>query len=707
MDEILVAFVEDGQDHLDAMESGLLQLEAGDPGPDTLNAIFRAAHTIKGDAGVVSLDHVQHFAHMLEDYFDQLRKGTLAITPPLMTLLLKSCDHIKRMFAELLEGRFDPQPELEAAGARLREELEALLTGKPIPVRESPPLQAVLSPKAERVSGPTLLSDCWHIAVQFGPDMFRHGMDPRDFLVYLRSKGDIVAIETLTDGIPSTEAMDPDSCYLGFDIHLRSDATLADIEQVFDLVRDTVKLHIDPPSNTLQRFAKTIEDLTEGIRQESATAEKLPDIRIETREALKAGELQRVEAAGEPSPGKKKPKAAEARAIRVQADKLDQLIDLVGEIVVSSAGARHLAKQSKRKDLVVANTALVRQVEHMRELSLQLRMIEVGETFTRFKRVVRDMAQDLHREIELVINGADTELDKSVVEKIGDPLMHLVRNAIDHGIEPVDLRLAQGKPAVGRVELNAYHEAGGIVIEVVDDGKGLDKQRIRQKAIERGLVAEDQVLSDAEICDLIFLPGFSTAEKVTNISGRGVGMDVVRSNITALRGTVEVQTERGQGSRFIIRLPLTLAIIDGFLVGVGKASYVVPLEMVMECSRYRESGGSRDYINLRGEVLPTVNMREFFNVGGKHPARENVVVVQSGKLRAGILVDRLLGELQIVIKPLATMFQNIRGISGSTILASGEVALILDVPALVRMARETEEYTITSRKAIPRPPLEG
>jgi two-component system chemotaxis sensor kinase CheA len=260
---------------------------------------------------------------------------------------------------------------------------------------------------------------------------------------------------------------------------------------------------------------------------------------------------------------------------------------------------------------------------------------------------------------------------------------------------------------VGRIELNAYHEAGGIVIEVVDDGKGLDKLRIRQKAIERGLVAEDQVLSDAEICDLIFLPGFSTAEKVTNISGRGVGMDVVRSNITALRGTVEVQTERGQGSRFIIRLPLTLAIIDGFLVGVGKASYVVPLEMVMECSRYRESGGSRDYINLRGEVLPTVNMREFFNVGGKHPVRENVVVVQSGKLRAGILVDRLLGELQIVIKPLATLFQNIRGISGSTILASGEVALILDVPALVRMARETEEHTLASRKAIPRPPLEG
>jgi two-component system chemotaxis sensor kinase CheA len=303
---------------------------------------------------------------------------------------------------------------------------------------------------------------------------------------------------------------------------------------------------------------------------------------------------------------------------------------------------------------------------------------------------VRDVSRENGKDIELLIHGAETELDKSVVEKIGDPLMHLVRNAIDHGIEPAEVRAAAGKSVKGRVELNAFHDSGSIVIEVVDDGGGLPKDKILRKAIERGLAQEGDKLTDDEVVNLIFQPGFSTADKVTNLSGRGVGMDVVRKNIMALRGAVSVQSTPGQGSRFTIRLPLTLAIIDGFLVSAADASYVIPLDMVVECLEFNAESTERDYLNLRGEVLPFIRVRRLFDIEGEFPKRENVIVVRSGQEKAGIVVDHLHGEFQTVIKPLGTLFRNLRGISGSTILGSGDVALILDVPTLVSLAGRME-----------------
>ena len=309
----------------------------------------------------------------------------------------------------------------------------------------------------------------------------------------------------------------------------------------------------------------------------------------------------------------------------------------------------------------------------------------------RFHRVARDVSKELGKDIELAISGAETELDKSVVEKIGDPLMHLGRNAMDHGIEAAAVRAAKCKPTKGRVELNAFHDSGNIVIEVVDDGSGLNRDRILAKAVERGLVQEGAALSDPEIIDLIFEPGFSTVEKITNLSGRGVGMDVVRKNITALRGTVQVQSEANVGSRFTIRLPLTLAIIDGFLTAVGRAAYVIPLDTVVECIELANAGSRGSYLNLRGEVLPFVRLRELFEIPGARPPRENVVVVQFGGRKAGIVVDQLHGEFQTVIKPLGTLFRHMRGIAGSTILGSGDVALILDVQALVNRRAKAEE----------------
>jgi two-component system chemotaxis sensor kinase CheA len=342
-------------------------------------------------------------------------------------------------------------------------------------------------------------------------------------------------------------------------------------------------------------------------------------------------------------------------------------------------------------ELVEASATHSRMVEEVRDAALSMRMVQIGATFTRFQRVVHDVSKDLGKDIRLEIHGAETELDKTVVEKIGDPLTHLVRNSMDHGIEPADVRLARGKPAHGTLKLNAYHDSGSIVIEVSDDGGGLNRDKILAKAIERGLVKADQAITDKEIYNLIFEAGFSTADAVSNLSGRGVGMDVVRRNIQALRGTVDIESEVGKGSTMRIRLPLTLAIIDGFLVGVGGSAYVVPLDMVIECIELPEQQGDNNYLNLRGEVLPYLRLREQFEVEGEAGRRENVVVVQYAGHKAGLVVDTLLGEYQTVIKPLGKVFGAARGFGGFTIMGSGEVALILDVPRLMQQFSGREQ----------------
>ncbi|MDP1704063.1 MAG: chemotaxis protein CheA, partial [Sulfurimicrobium sp.] len=401
-----------------------------------------------------------------------------------------------------------------------------------------------------------------------------------------------------------------------------------------------------------------------------------------------------VEAALEKQKSVKDVKAQESRLIRVDSEKLDNLINLVGELVIAGASASLLSHRSADVQLQEATSNISRLVEEIRDGALQLRMVQIGETFKRFNRVVRDVSRELGKDIELQISGAETELDKTVVDKIGDPLMHLVRNAMDHGIESTELRQSRGKPVKGTLRLNAYHDSGSIVIEVSDDGGGLSRERILKKAIDKGLVSPTQSLSDQEIYMLIFEAGFSTADKVSNLSGRGVGMDVVRRNIEALRGTCELESQEGQGSTVRIRLPLTLAIIDGFQIGVGSATYVVPLDMVKECLEMsgedRQKSREHNYLNLRGEVLPFVRLREHFREKGQAGPRENVVVVQYGSQKAGLVVDELMGEFQAVIKPLGALFGNLKGISGSTILGTGEVALILDVPSLIQQAASSE-----------------
>ncbi len=443
--------------------------------------------------------------------------------------------------------------------------------------------------------------------------------------------------------------------------------------------------------------ALTRQELEEGLntQQQSAKpgepAPPLGKILVEQHSV----EQEVVQAALDKQSQSREIKSKENRYVRVHADKLDELIGLVGELVIAGAGANLLAQRANDSSLQEATSTMSRLVEEIRDGALKLRMVPIGDTFSRFQRVVRDVSKELGKEIDLVISGAETELDKTVVEKIGDPLMHLVRNAMDHGIESAEMRLAAGKPAKGTLKLNAYHDSGSIVIEISDDGGGLNRDRILQKALERGLIQPNHNLTDPEIYNLIFEAGFSTAEAVTNLSGRGVGMDVVKRNIVALRGTVDLDSQAGAGTTVRIRLPLTLAIIDGFLVGVGKSAYVVPLDMVIECVELTEAErqGMREcsYLNLRGEVLPLVPLRAHFEIAGGGSRRENVVVVQYAGQKAGLVVDELQGEFQTVIKPLGKLFSNLRGISGSTILGTGEVALILDVPSLVQQAVYAEQ----------------
>jgi two-component system chemotaxis sensor kinase CheA len=563
----------------------------------------------------------------------------------------------------------------------------------------------------------TVANDAWHISLRFGQDVLRNGMDPLSFIRYLGTLGRVASVTTLADAMPDADSLDPESCYLGFEIDLRAETSKEAIESVFEFVREDATIHILPPRTRVSTYIEFIRSLPEDNRRlgeilvasgaltsnelaaclarQKAQADTQPvkplgEILIETRIV----QQEVVQSALDKQKQTKEHKAAESRLVRVQADKLDGLINLVGELVIAGAGASLLAQRRGDSALQETTALMSRLVEEIRDGALRLRMVQVGETFNRFQRVVRDVSRELGKDIELVITGGETDLDKSVVEKIGDPLTHLVRNAMDHGIEPAEVRAARGKPARGRLQLNAYHDSGSVVIEVSDDGAGLNRDRILQKAVERGIVSAGQNLSDREIDQLIFEAGFSTAEQVSNLSGRGVGMDVVRRNIESLRGTVELDSTPGEGATVRIRLPLTLAIIDGFLVGVGESCYVVPLETVLECVELsdgdRQALARRAYVSLRGEVLPFVRLRDHFDIHGQEARRENIVVVQYGGHKAGLVVDRLVGEFQTVIKPLGKIFSRIKGISGSTILGTGEVALILDVSSLVQQAAARE-----------------
>ena len=713
LDDALQTFIVESRELLEDMENALLAVEQAAEKEEMVNAIFRAAHTIKGSAGLFSLDHIVAFTHVVESVLDQVRAGKLSIEDTLLTLMLSCSDHIGALIEAVAAGQTEPVANLQQQGEPLLEQLRHYLAPPKAQATVASMMSAPNDDPLKRISTQGVNTDYWHISLRFGQDVLKNGMDPLSFIRYLETLGHICGMETLSDALPDADSMDPEACYLGFEIAFESKADKAAIEHVFEFVLDDCKLRILPPHSLIDDYVNLIEHQQGDIarlgemlvRCGTLTPQEL-DMALNAQSDAPAtpigtilveqGSVQPevIEAALTKQKLVKDNAAAESRSVRVDADKLDQLINLVGELIIAGASVNLIARRTHISELEESTSKLSMLVEEVRDSALQLRMVKIGATFNRFQRVVHDVSRDLGKDITLIIDGEETELDKTVVEKIGDPLMHLVRNSMDHGIESAEVRTARGKPAQGTLKLNAFHDSGSIVITVQDDGGGLKRDRILAKAIERGLIEAGHHLSDAEVYALIFEPGFSTAEQVTNLSGRGVGLDVVKRNITALRGTVSLSSEEGVGTTVTVRLPLTLAIIDGFLVEVGKSVYAIPLDMIEECVAYTAEPG-HDYTSLRGQVLPFIRLRELFGIKGSPAKSENIVVLKYAGQKAGLVVDTLLGEFQTVIKPLGHIFNQVTCISGSTILGSGDVALILDVPALVRRCINSD------RKAVP------
>ncbi len=738
-----VGFLDEAADMLQQFEQALLVMETTPEDAENLNAAFRAAHTIKGTAGLFGCDAVVGFTHEVETLMEALRSGEIAVNETIFAALLEGRDQMEALIHEVRTGANDPA--VQARSQQLGEHLRGLRGGANATVPDAAAAaQAAATDSKARSDGSasattdaTSAQGCWHVSVRFGADSLRNGLDPLAFLRYLGSLGQMVFCHTLAEAVPALDALDAEACHLGFEMRLQTEAGQTEIEQVFEFALDDCRLAVLPPTASADAFAALLEDRCgdDDSARSALTATWLQQgvwLQAEAAAAAAATEAAQAEAATQallaapaatvavlaaPAQAAALPAALseaerrgrgpdrrhsmgrrgeEVRFVKVRADKLDHLIDLIGELVIAGSGAQMVATAEASPAFLEATQRVADLVQATRDGTLALRMVPVGETFSRFSRVVRDISKQLGKEIELVVTGGDTELDKSMVDVIGDPLMHLVRNSLDHGIETPAERVAAGKPRVGRLGLNAYHEAGSIVIEVSDDGKGLARERIIKKATERGLIAEGAVLSDPEVWQLIFAAGFSTADAVTDISGRVVGMDVVKRSIESLRGQIALASTHGRGTTTQVRLPLTLAMIDGFLTLVGGVHYVLPLAVVSECIDLpRECREQPDRtcgtFDLRGEVLPYLDLALFYgDASGSravaNPGRRSLVVVRQGTVRIGLVVDRLLGEHQTVIKPLASIFKPLEALAGSTILGSGDVALVLDMQGLMAAA---------------------
>ncbi len=701
--QAMPAFISEAAEQIEAIETLLLELEEQPDNRELLDSLFRCAHTVKGSAGIFGLNRVVEFTHHVETLLDKMRDGELVLNPSINTLLLQCNDQIKFLVDTAADESADT-PEQKDQRADLVVQLRALTEGG----TAAAPAAAAVSASVDQAPAVERL---WTISASFGPETFRNGMDPLSISRYLHGMGKVVSVRCGEDGVPPLVNLNPESCYLSFVMQLQTTASREDIEGAFSFVIDDCELDVVAPETPEQKLARAIEEmpgtprlgdmlvsvgavtqdkLTQVLSNQQSTPGMPAVVKPKIGDLLEsqAGVAPEVVAAALGKQQKMREAApSEERYIRVQADRLDAVINLLGELVIAGAGATLLARETHGEALIEANLHMNSLIEEIRNGTLGLRMVPVGETFSRFRRVVRDTASSLGKEVNFEIVGGDAELDKSMVEKIADPLMHLVRNSLDHGLEPPQERLAAGKPAAGKLVLSARHETGAILIRIEDDGRGINRERVLQRAWNRGLVEQGIVPPDDDINMLIFEPGFSTAEQVTNLSGRGVGMDVVRRNIEALRGTLRLNSKPGKGLQVDIRLPLTLAIIDGFMVGVGKSKFVLPLESVVEVI---ESGGEnvridergRHCVELRGAVLPVVRLRTLYTVESELPERVSVVVVHSPRGKYGIEVEVLLGQNQTVIKPLGRLFKTLRGISGSSILGNGEVALILDVASL-------------------------
>lgn len=646
-------FFEESLEGLDAMEAALLALSAGSTDTELVHTIFRAAHSIKGGAATFGFTDVAAFTHVAESLLEEVRSERRAVDAELIELLLRSVDGLRAMLDRSRTGL----PVADAESEALRAELVRLVSGEVVTVA------AIVVPKAAAVSG-------WEIGFVALPHLLQTGNDPLRLFRELQQLGRLEVVRAfIVDGAPAQlAALDPTQCYLGWDLRLHGAIARGDIDAVFDWLDGDCELLIKP---LVEAPAASAADAAVATAPKSA-----PPAAPQAQPAVAA---------------------SEGSSIRVGIDKVDALINMMGELVITQSMLSDIGEKfemSQLERLRDGLTHLERTTRELQESVMRIRMLPIGSVFNRFPRLVHDLERKLDKRVKLELHGEGTELDKTVLEKIGDPLVHLVRNAIDHGLESPAQRKAAGKSETGTLKLNAYHEGGNIVVQISDDGAGLNHAAIVAKAQQRGLISVGQELSDAEVAELIFQPGFSTAAQATDLSGRGVGMDVVRRNVRDLGGGVGVRSVSGKGSIFTITLPLTLAIIDGLVTAVGSERYIVPLTSIVESLRLRADAvrkiaGGGEVFHFRDEYLPIMRLHHAFGCADAITDIESgiVVVIEEGGRRVGLLVDDLLGQQQAVVKSLEAHYRRVQGISGATILSDGSVALIVDVGGVVRLGR--------------------
>lgn len=695
-EQFLDTFKEEAYELLENLESTLLELEEHPQDQELLSAVFRVMHTIKGSAAMFGLDSISSFAHEVESILSALRDGIIFVTKDLIGNTLLSRDYILEMLQNISEAD-KPLPEnlnsflknfKKIVGLGLEESKGASSDSSEVLEKE----KNLAEDSSVSVQKP---SATWHIIFSPYPELFKRGGNPIGIINELQSLGELVIIP-IFDKVTPLSSFDPEENKTSWDLYLKTTVSENEIRDVFIFVEDIADITIENLEIQIDENTKTKklgEILIDSGRVKKKEFEKLlqkqrriGEILLENKLVSKT-DLKRALEEQKQVQNIQKAKIAltDMSTIRVKSDKLDLLMSLVGELVTVHAQILDTSKNLHNDELVTVVEQFGRLTDELRNNTMSIRMVPIGTTFSSFKRLVRDLSEELGKKIDLETEGGDTELDKTVIEKLGDPLVHLIRNSIDHGIESPDLRKERGKNEVGLIRLNAIQTGASVYIEIIDDGNGLEKEKILAKAIKNGIVSESEALTDEEIYKLIFAPGFSTKEKVSAVSGRGVGMDVVKKQLEAINGSIDIKSETQRGTKISLKIPLTLAIIDGLLVTIEDCFYVIPLSVVVACIEFKQSSktNEHDIVIYQGKQVPYINMRRYFNNTDAHKAIEQIVIVRIKDRHIGLLVDQVIGGNQTVIKPLGKLFKQTEGISSGTILGDGSVALILDVEQIV------------------------
>jgi len=696
------AFREEAYELLAELETSLLELEERPDDTEVVGQIFRAMHTIKGSGAMFGFTDISTFTHEVETVYDLVRNGRLGVSKALIEVSLKARDHIQSLLDACCSGE---PADLDASAELIRELKEFMPDSGAEPQARNPEIQEADAAEELRT---------WRIAFKPHPHILQNGTRISSLIDELSELGTCRSVAQMKN-VPSLEELDPELCYVSWNILLTSTCSEDEIRDVFIFVEDDCDLDIhlidtgDEGEEERQRLGDiligrgeiTQADIDRVLAKSKRIGEMLVEAGLVDQDQIEAAlqEQKAIRAAQEQKRSKKQEQAPVSSSLRVPAERLDELVNLVGELVTVQSRLSQVAAIRHDADLDSIAEEVERLTEELRDSTLNIRMLPIGSTFSKFKRLVRDIASDLGKDVEFCTAGAETELDKTVIEQLNDPLIHIIRNSMDHGIEMPAVREAAGKPRHGTVFLGAEHAGDSVCIEIRDDGKGLNAEKLREKAITKGIISADETLSEQECYQLIFAPGFSTAEQVSGLSGRGVGMDVVKRAIEALRGSIELHSTSGAGTTVRMRIPLTLAIIDSLLVTIGGGSFILPLAAVEECIELSradiEEAHGRHLAKLRGSLVPYIPLRQTFGITGEAPPIQQIVITRTGGRRLGFVVDNVIGEHQTVIKPLGPLYKNLRTISGGTILGDGSIALILDLIQLMHQA-DQEEHKLES-----------